>query len=240
MPTTGEAGPLLTVRLTGRQVWSPEYFSCRETSMVAMRNLLLPVAAAFVMGFGLSGAAVAQTKNAAPPAAATTNTDDPFGEQVTLTEQTIVYVSGSGQWDTAYETIVNAFKTVNGGLEKLGIKAAGAPMTIYTETNDTGFKFQAAVPVKDSPPLPQESELKTGKSPGGAALKFVHRGSYDAMDTTYEAITDHLEERKLEAKELFVEQYMKDPVGTPDDELVIDIYVPLKGDAATTLGQKGP
>jgi effector-binding domain-containing protein len=79
-----------------------------------------------------------------------------------------------------------------------------------------------------------------GKSPSGAALKFVHRGSYDAMDTTYEAITDHLEERKLEAKDLFVEQYMKDPVTATDDELVIDIYVPLKGDAATIAGHKGP
>jgi effector-binding domain-containing protein len=58
------------------------------------------------------------------------------------------------------------------------------------------------------------------------------------MDTTYEAISDHLEGRKLEAKELFVEQYMKDPATTPDDELVIDIYVPIKGDAA--VGQKGP
>jgi effector-binding domain-containing protein len=206
--------------------------------MVAMRNLL-PIAAAVVMGYGASVAAVAQT-HVAPPPASTANAEDPFGEQVTLTEQTVVYVSGSGQWDTAYETIVKAFKTVNGALDKLGVKPAGAPMTIYTETNDTGFKFQAAVPVKEAPTLPQEGDIKVGKSPGGNALKFVHRGSYDAMDTTYEAITDHMEERKLEAKELFVEQYMKDPVTTPDDELVIDIFVPLKGDAGATIGQKGP
>lgn len=208
--------------------------------MVATRNLLLPIAAAFVMGFGLSVAAVAQTTNAAPPPASTVNADDPFGEQVTLPEQTIVYVAGSGQWDTAYETIIAAFKTVNGALDKLGVKPDGAPMTIYTETSDTGFKFQAAMPVKEAPNLPAESEIKIGKSPSGAALKFVHRGSYDAMDTTYEAISDHLEARKLEAKELFVEQYMKDPVTTPDDELVIDIYVPLKGDAGAAVGQKGP
>jgi effector-binding domain-containing protein len=204
-----------------------------------MRNLLLPAAVAVVMGFGVSVAAVAQT-HVTPPPASTANADDPFGEQVTLTEQTVVYVSGSGQWDTAYETIVSAFKTVNGALDKLGVKPAGAPMTIYTETNDTGFKFRAAVPVKEAPTLPQDGEIKVGKSPSGNALKFVHRGSYDAMDTTYEAITDHLEERKLEAKELFIEQYMKDPVTTPDDELVIEIFVPLKGDAGSTLGQKGP
>jgi effector-binding domain-containing protein len=208
--------------------------------MVASRKLLLPIAAAFVMGFCLSAAVVAQTTHAAPPSSGTVNAEDPFGEQVTLSEQTIVYVTGAGQWDNAYETIVAALKTVNGTLDKLGVKPAGPPMTIYTETNDTGFKFQAAVPVKEAPAVPAESDVKVGKSPGGAALKFVHRGSYDAMDTTYEAITDHLEERKLEARDLFVEQYMKDPSSTSDDELVIDIYVPLKGDAATIAGRKGP
>ncbi len=67
--------------------------------MVAMRNLL-PIAAAVVMGFSVPVAAVAQTHAEPPPAS--TNAEDPFGEQVTLTEQTVVYVSGSGQWDTAY------------------------------------------------------------------------------------------------------------------------------------------
>jgi effector-binding domain-containing protein len=113
-------------------------------------------------------------------------------------------------------------------MEKLGAKPDGAPMTIYTATDDTGFQFQAAVPVAQAPAPPPDRNIKVGKSPGGTALKFVHRGSYDEMDTTYEAIAHHLDEKKLEAKDLFVEQYMKDPVTTPDDDLVIEIYVPLK------------
>src|SRR5215467_5818260 len=36
---------------------------------------------------------------------------DAFGEQVTLPELTIIYTAGSGQWDHAFETIVEAFKT---------------------------------------------------------------------------------------------------------------------------------
>ncbi|HEV7983415.1 MAG TPA: AraC family transcriptional regulator, partial [Xanthobacteraceae bacterium] len=43
-----------------------------------------------------------------------------------------------------------------------------------------------------------------------------------------EAITNYLDEKQLEAKDLFVEQYMKDPVSTPEDDLVIEVYVPLK------------
>jgi effector-binding domain-containing protein len=194
--------------------------------MVASRALLLPIAVAFVIGFGLSNA-VAQTLNPSPPAS-TVTPNDPFGEEVTLTEKTIIYFAGSGLWDTAFETIVDALKSVYRVMEKLGVKPDGAPMTIYTATDDTGFQFQAAVPVTQAPALPPDSNLKVGKSPVGTALKFVHRGSYDAMDTTYDAITHHLDEKKLEAKDLFVEQYIKDPVTTPEDDLVIEVYVPLK------------
>jgi effector-binding domain-containing protein len=194
--------------------------------MVASRTLLLLVAVALA-GFGLSEAA-AQTPNSPPSPAITVLPTDPFGEEVTMTEKTIVYFEGAGLWDSAFETIVAAFKSVYGALEKLGAKPDGAPMTIYTATDDTGFQFQAAVPVAQAPAPPPNGNIKVGKSPLGTALKFVHRGSYDEMDTTYEAIAHHLDERKLEAKDLFVEQYMKDPITTPDDDLVIEIYVPLK------------
>ena len=48
------------------------------------------------------------------------------------------------------------------------------------------------------------------------------------MDTTYEAITNYLDEKQLDAKDLFIEEYQTDPVNTPEDKLVIDVYVPVK------------
>jgi effector-binding domain-containing protein len=48
------------------------------------------------------------------------------------------------------------------------------------------------------------------------------------MDTTYEAITNYLDEKNLEAKDLFIEQYVTDPITTPEDKLVIEVYVPIK------------
>ncbi len=56
--------------------------------------------------------------------------------------------------------------------------------------------------------------MSIGKSPDGKALKFVHRGSYDNMDNTYEAITNHLDDKKLEAKDTFIEEYITDPLKT--------------------------
>ncbi len=168
---------------------------------------------------------------ASPPAEAApapAQNADAFGEEVTMTEKTIVFMKGSANWDNAFETLVDAFKSVLAYLEREKIKPAGQMMTIYTATDDTGFQFEAAVPVEEEPKTPPKGDINVGKSPSGKALKFVHRGSYDAMDATYEAITNHLDERKLEAKDLFIEQYVTDPLTTPEDKLVVEVYVPIR------------
>jgi effector-binding domain-containing protein len=153
---------------------------------------------------------------------------DPFGEEVTLKEKTIIYMNGNATWDSAFETLIDAFKELNTVIERQGLKPDGPSMTIYTSTDDTGFSFQAAVPLAEEPTNPPRGDIAVGKSPAGRALKFVHRGSYDSMDTTYDAITNHLDEKRLEAKDLFIEEYATDPVSTPEDQLVITVLVPIK------------
>jgi effector-binding domain-containing protein len=153
---------------------------------------------------------------------------DPFGEEVTLAAKTIVYLKGTATWDTAFDTLVDAFKSVQSFVDREKLKAAGPFMTIYTATDDTGFQFEAALPLEEEPKTAPKGDLTIGKSPDGRALKFVHRGSYDAMDATYDAITNYLDEKKLDAKDLFIEQYVSDPLTTPQDKLVIDILVPVQ------------
>jgi effector-binding domain-containing protein len=178
----------------------------------------------------MAGGALAQTPPPPPtaPAAPQPKPGDAFGEEVTLAAKTIVFAKGSANWDSAFDTLVEAFKNVYGALQKQGLKAAGSPMTIYTATDDTGFEYQAGVPVAEEPKGPLGEGLAVGKSPEGKALKFIHRGSYDAMDSTYEAITNFLDEKRLEARDLFAEFYVTDPLTTPEDNLVIEVYVPVK------------
>ncbi|MCK1744703.1 GyrI-like domain-containing protein [Bradyrhizobium sp. 139] len=168
---------------------------------------------------------------APPPAAAATpapvQTADPFGLETTLEPKKVVMVKGTANWDSAFDTLIDAFKALNALLDKQGIKPAGNSMIVYTSTDDTGFTFLAEIPVEQDPKnLPKD--ISVGKSPEGKALKFVHRGSYDNMDNTYEAITNHLDDKKLEAKDTFVEEYLTDPLKTAEDKLVINVFVPLK------------
>jgi effector-binding domain-containing protein len=164
---------------------------------------------------------------AAAPAAPPAQTADPFGEEITLTPKTAVILKGSATWDSAFETLIDSFKKITALLEKQGIKASGNSMIVYTSTDDNGFTYQAEIPV-DQEPKSLPKDVSIGRTPDGKALKFVHRGSYDNMDNTYEAITNHLDDKKLEAKDTFVEEYITDPLKTAEDKLVINVYVPLK------------
>ena len=210
--------------------------------MVSPRNIVFAALTAFLLG-GLSALAQAPaTPPAAPPAQAQpappavtpapaqpAPNADPFGEEVTLTSKPIVFMNGSANWDSAFDTLVDSFKSIYGVMEKQGITPAGPPLTIYTATDDTGFQYQAGVPIAAEPANPPKGDISVGKSPTGKMLKFVHRGSYDSMDTTYEAITNYLDSKQLEAEDLFVEEYVTDPLKTPEDQLVINVFVPVKG-----------
>ena len=136
-------------------------------------------------------------------------------------------VKGTANWDNAFDTLIESFKALSTMLDKQGVKPAGNGMIVYTSTDDTGFTFLAEVPIEQEPKSLGKG-MSIGQSPEGKALKFVHRGSYDNMDNTYEAITNHLDERRLEAKDTFIEEYLTDPLKTAEDKLVINVYVPLK------------
>ncbi len=161
------------------------------------------------------------------PAVPPVQTADPFGEEITLTPKAVLTFNGKANWDSAFDTLMDSFKQLTALLDKQGIKSSGNSMIVYTSTDDTGFTFLAEIPV-DQEPKNLPKAMTMGKSPEGKALKFVHRGSYDNMDNTYEAITNHLDDKKLEAKDTFIEEYITDPLKTAEDKLVINVYVPLK------------
>jgi len=179
-----------------------------------------------MLALAVPQAGFAQTPPAPP--AANPATAEPFAEDTTLTAKTIIYVKGNGVWDSAFETISGAFKKLKTYVDKEGLKADGPQMTIFTATDDTGFSYQAAVPIAEAPKSPPRGDISVGKAPEGRALKFVHHGSYDELDNTYEAITNYLDEKRLEAQDMFIEQYETDPVTSDGKKLTVDVLVLLK------------
>jgi effector-binding domain-containing protein len=217
----------------------------RRRILMSYTRLAVPIALALAIATA-AGAAAAQSPTAqsqpapkeqmppaappmaGPPSPSPLQPGDAFGEEVTLPKRTIVYLKGTANWDSAFETLVDAFKSLNEYFDKQGIKPNGLAMTIYTETSDTGFRFEAALPIAEAPKNPPKGDIAVGEAPFGRSIKFVHRGSYDSMDATYEAITNFLDEKQLEAKDPFIEEYVTDPLKTTADNLVVNVFVPVK------------
>lgn len=153
---------------------------------------------------------------------------DAFGEEVTLPARTIVYVLGYTKLDDAFDKLSASFKTLHQFLDKQAVTPDGPAMTIYIKTDDFGFDYHAALPVAQSPNAPLPDGISVGAAPAGNALKFVHRGSYESIDSTYEAIINHLDQKQLDAEDQFVEEYVTEILKTSPDNLVINIYVPVK------------
>jgi effector-binding domain-containing protein len=191
------------------------------------KHRLLPLMLLFATFFAAPAAA---QKPPAPgiDAPATLKPGDAFGEEVALPERLIIYLQGHSKWDSALDSLVEAFKTLGEYMDKRELKPAGAAMTIYTQTDDSGFAFRAAVPIAETPKDPPKGDLAVGQAPTGKALKFIHRGSYDTMDSTYEAITNYLDDKGIDAKDNFIEEYTGGPLKPGDNDMQVSVFVPVK------------
>ena len=189
-------------------------------------GLAIAMAMASTLAFAEVPPVVAQAPQ--NPPATTAPSAEPFGEETTLTAKTVITTKGTGTWDNAFQTITGAFKKLKAYSDKEGVKTEGLPMTVFTSTDDTGFQYQASIVVTEAPKNAPHGDITLGQSPEGRALKFIHHGSYDDLDNTYEAITNYLDDKQLEAKDLFIEEYTTSPVTSNPDKLVINVFVPVK------------
>ena len=136
-------------------------------------------------------------------------------------------IHGTASWDDGYAAITTAFAKIRAETEKAGLKVNGRPITVFLETSDDNFTYDAMLPIEAIPAGKDKlsADVKLGKSPPGKAIKFQHRAAYEEIDSTYEAITAYLDEKGLEADNKFIEEYMNDVKSPEDPALEVNIYV---------------
>jgi effector-binding domain-containing protein len=115
-------------------------------------------------------------------------------------------------------------------LDKAGLKPAGRPLAVFLEADDNGFTYRAEIPIAAIPEGKTQLTLavKFGQTPAGKAMRFEHRGAYDDIDATYEAITAYLDEKGVDAQDVFMEEYLNDVKTSDDPNLQVDIFVLIK------------
>ena len=171
----------------------------------------------------------AKPGDAAPPPAHDEAAQAMMSQTVNVEARPAAVIKGQGKWEDAAKTISEALAKLNDAVGTAGLAVNGRPFAVFTKTDDTGFAFEAMVPLaaapEGKPKLPEGVNI--GASPAGKALKFQHRGAYDEIEATYEAIAAYLDEKGLDTKDLILEEYLTDFKGD-DANVDVDIYVFLK------------
>ena len=156
--------------------------------------------------------------------------DNATTENVTVPARPIIMTTGQSSYDDAFKSLKASLDKVKAAMDKAGLKPSGHPITIFSEPDDKGFKYQAGVPVATKPEGKTDfgDGVVVGVSPTGKAIKFQHRGAYDDIDSTYDVITAYLDAKGMQVDNPYIEEYLTE-LTTPDDpNLQVDIYVFVK------------
>lgn len=143
----------------------------------------------------------------------------------------IAYAYGESPAEQAGPKLGELYGKVMKVVTAAGGKQVDAPMAITHEFNEeTKFwKFDAAIPVdKADLAAPADGEVKVGQTYGGLAIKAVHKGPYAAMEPTYGKLMAYKAAMGFEDNGNSWEHYVTDPGSTPEDDLITNIYWPVK------------
>jgi effector-binding domain-containing protein len=149
---------------------------------------------------------------------------------VEVAARPVVMTRGKAEWSDGFKVIMGSIAKVDAAIGSAGLARAGRPFAVFLETDEEGFQFEAMIPITEKPrgKTSLAEGVEVGASPAGKAIKFQHRGPYGEIESTYNLITAFLDEKGLEAQNLFIEEYISDTKDPDDVGLEADIYVFIK------------
>jgi len=154
--------------------------------------------------------------------------------EITLVEVPAMNVLGtkkSGTYALIPELLMKVFTLV----QKKKATIAGPPLFLCHETspaavleaNEKGTaEVEVAWPVNE--PVKGTKEIKAYVLSGGRMAHVVHKGPYETCEPTYLALFAWIEEKGLTICGPIREMYPNDPRLVPPEDIITDIYVPVR------------
>lgn len=151
------------------------------------------------------------------------------GEEVQRAAQKIYFIGGSSGADaeSAKTVLTEAYAKLGEFIKANGIAMQGAPLTITTSSDASGWKFDAAIPVDRNDVAPG-GDIKSGETYAGKALQFVHVGAYDKLGDTTQKAYAWIAVQGYKPKDRLIEEYISDPGNTPPEQLQTRLVIPVQ------------
>jgi DNA gyrase inhibitor GyrI len=153
-------------------------------------------------------------------------------EQIQVEALTIAYLPASSLPDPAAisEAMGAAYFEILTYIDRHGLTAAGAPMSIMRSFSGARLSFDAAIPVRgDTEAAAKDAAtVRIGKTYAGPVIRVRHVGPYRDLGNTHRKIAAYLAALGIERAGAAWESYVSDPTKVPESELVTYVYYPIK------------
>jgi AraC family transcriptional regulator len=127
------------------------------------------------------------------------------------------------------ETLASFLPAVFGYAQRHGLALTGPPFSRYLEIGMGSLVIQGGVPVAAPPPGEPGDGIEAITIPAGAAAVAVHRGPYERLPETYQAIEAWVQAQGHTVAGPPWETYLTDPGERPDPETwETEIVQPIK------------
>jgi effector-binding domain-containing protein len=112
-------------------------------------------------------------------------------------------------------------------LTKAKVAVTGYPFALYPSFSETSMEMVCSLPVAADAKVPVK--YKVMRSFEGKAVKAVHKGSYNTLESTHAQINQYIEMKKLEIISAPWEVYVTDPEVVKDTtQWITEVYYPVK------------
>jgi effector-binding domain-containing protein len=150
-------------------------------------------------------------------------------ETVELHPRPMLYLTRRSGMDPAAigQAMAEMFAAMGKFIGERNPPVAGPPLAIYRDHAADGVTIDLGFPVAEAGAALQGGEVKAGSTPGGKALKVVHRGPYDQLRATYGELEAHMAMKGILMPSRSWEVYLNEPGAVPDADLLTEIYMPL-------------
>jgi len=117
---------------------------------------------------------------------------------------------------------------IMGHMESAKIEMKGMPLAVFTSMDEDKMDMICGIPVEDGTTSDHES-IKAMTIEGGTAVRAIHKGDYNLLTQTHEAINGYMASNNLELGGNPYEIYVTDPGEVKDTtQWVTHVFYPVK------------
>ena len=146
---------------------------------------------------------------------------------VELPERLAVVVEGRAPADGLSVALAECIPAAVGAVVEAGLEIQSPPFTRYLEVGEE-FHIECGVLVEYEPSGELAGNAEVRRLGATRAVRAVHRGHYDTLRATYEAIEMWMAGQGLTGSEPPLEIYLNDPGEVAPDEIETEILQPVR------------